>query len=112
MAGLADTVHDASLAAWALLAGARAAGRHRAGPVDALVVAVHLAAGAPSAVRRLRQRRRDPVALLAPVAVACAVGTTAWPGLRVPPFAAVSVLIGLVVAERAGSGRGRPRIHR
>jgi len=101
----ADAVHDLSLAAWALLAGARAAGRHRAGPVDALVVGVNLAAGAPAALGRIRQRRRDPVAVLAPVVVGCAVVATAQPARPVAPLAAVAVLVVLAAVERTGVAR-------
>lgn len=97
-----DTVHDLSLAAWVGLAVARAAGWRRTGPVDALVVGVNLASGAPAALRRLRQRRRDPVAVLAPVAVGCAVLATARPGPRGAPLVAVALLAGLAVAERSG----------
>lgn len=100
-----DAVHDISLAAWALLAAARAAGRHRAGPIDALVVGLNLVAGSPAALRRVRQRRRDPVALLAPVAVGCAVFATARPRSRWAPVAAVTVLAGLAAAERVRSDR-------
>lgn len=100
-----DTVHDVSLAAWAVLSGARAAGRHRPGAVDILVVGLNLAAGAPAALSRVRERRRDPVAVLAPVAVGGAVVATARPGPRFAPLVPVAVLVGLVVAERAGWGR-------
>jgi len=95
-----DDVHDISLAVWALLASARAAGRHRAGPADAAVIAINLLAGSPAALRRIRHRRRDPVALLAPAAVVCAVVTTARPRSRWAPLATVAVLIGLVLVER------------
>ena len=96
-----DAVHDVSLAAWALLAVARAARWRAAGPVDAAVVGVNLVAGSPAALARVRARRRDPVALLAPVAVGCAVVTTGRSRPRWAPVAAVSVLVGLAVAERA-----------
>ncbi len=85
---------------WAGLAAAHAAGRHRAGPAGAVAVGVNLLAGSPAAPRRVRLRRRDPVALLAPVAVAGALVTSAGAGPRWAPLAAVTVLIGLAVAER------------
>ncbi|GAA2541748.1 hypothetical protein [Pseudonocardia hydrocarbonoxydans] len=99
----ADVVHDASLAVWALLAWARAGRRAGPGPIDALVVGTHLVAGLPAAVGRVRQRRRDPVALLAPVAVGCAVVATARPGPRWAPGVAVTVLAGLAAVERSRS---------
>ncbi|MEJ3654022.1 hypothetical protein WEH80_13690 [Actinomycetes bacterium KLBMP 9759] len=43
-------VHDIRLAAWALLALTRAAGRNRVGPVDAAVVGVSVITGVPAAV--------------------------------------------------------------
>jgi UDP-glucose 4-epimerase len=95
-----DAVHDVSLAAWALLAAARAAGRHRAGAVDAAVVGINLLTGSPAALHRVRRRRRDPVALLAPAAVLVAVVATAGPRQRWAPIASVAVLVGLLLAER------------
>lgn len=93
-------VHDASLLAWTLLTVARAVRRRRAGRLDAAVVATNLVAGTPAALARLRDRRRDPVALLAPPAVAVAVLTTALASGGWAPVAATAVLNGLAAAER------------
>jgi nucleoside-diphosphate-sugar epimerase len=90
-------VHDASLGVWSALSLARALGYGRAGASDAAVVAVNLAAGTPMALSRVRQRRRDPVALLAPAAVGAALVATRRGGWA--PVAATAVLNLLVVAE-------------
>lgn len=105
-----DAVHDLSLLAWAVLAVAHAAGRGRAGPVDGLVVAVNLASGAPAAWRRAREGRRDLVALVAPVAVGCAVVTTIRPRPRWAPVAATAALAALRVAERRHTRQRSPAI--
>ncbi|GAA3237251.1 hypothetical protein GCM10017691_36220 [Pseudonocardia petroleophila] len=62
---------------------------------------------ATAALQRVREGRRDPVALAAPLAVGCAVVATARPRPRWAPVAAVSVLVVLRVAElrRAGFRR-------
>ena len=91
-------VHDASLLAWSGLALARALGVGRAGVPDAAVVAVNLAAGTPMALDRLLERRRDPVALLAPLAVVTALATSLRGGW--PPVVATTVLSLLAAAER------------
>jgi nucleoside-diphosphate-sugar epimerase len=91
-------VHDASLATWSALALTRALGRGRAGFVDRAIIAVNLAAGTPVALKRFRDRRRDPVALLAPVAVAAAVAASLRGGWA--PVAATALLDVLVLVER------------
>lgn len=90
-------VHDASLGVWSALSLARALGYGRAGVPDAAVIAVNLASGTPMAVGRVRQRRRDPVALMAPVAVGAALAATRRGGWA--PVAATAALNLLVVAE-------------
>lgn len=66
-------IHDVTLLLWGALAVVRSAGVGRVGAADAALIAANLISGAPMAVDRLRARRRDAVALLAPVAVAAAV---------------------------------------
>ncbi|WP_205346916.1 hypothetical protein [Pseudonocardia broussonetiae] len=100
MTGALDRVHDASLAAWSALALARALGRGSPGAPDALAVAVNLASGTPAALARLRARRRDPVAVLAPPAVAAAVLATATAPGTWRPVAATTVLQVLTALER------------
>ena len=68
-----ELVHDGTLLLWGAMALTRAAGIGNSGALDAVVIAANLASGTPMALARLRARRRDPVALLAPVAVAVAV---------------------------------------
>jgi UDP-glucose 4-epimerase len=94
------TVHDASLAGWSMLAVLRAVRREPAGVPEAVAVAVNLAAGTPDALARLRARRRDPVALLAPPAVAAAVWSTATRSGTWWPVAATAALATLAVTER------------
>ncbi|GLP82741.1 NAD-dependent epimerase/dehydratase family protein [Mycobacterium antarcticum] len=91
-------VHDASLLLWCALAVARASGKGRAGIPDAAVIGTNLVAGTPMALDRLRERRRDPVALLAPAAVGAAVLSTLRGGWA--PVAATTVLGMLAMAER------------
>jgi UDP-glucose 4-epimerase len=93
-------MHDATLVAWTALAIARVAGRGRPGLPDVVVVAGNLAAGTPAALARMRARRRDPVALLAPPAVAVAVLATALAPGRWPPVVATAVLHALAAVER------------
>lgn len=100
MPGTFDRVHDASLAAWSALALARALGVGRAGVPDALAVAVNLVSGTPGALVRLRERRRDLVAVLAPPAVAAAVLATATAPGTWRPVAATAVLQVLTALER------------
>ena len=94
-------IHDVTLMLWAALAIVRAGGRSRPGQLDAAVVATHLIAGTPLAVERVRARRRDPVALLAPVAVGSALlasmrGGWAYAGC-------VAALVALAAADRRSS---------
>lgn len=93
-----DRIHDASLWLWSALSLARAVGFGEAGKPDAAAMTVNLISGTPMALRRMRQRRRDPVALLAPVAVAGAVAASRRGGWL--PFAATVVLHALGTAER------------
>lgn len=74
--GLTDRAHDASLVLWGALALGRAAGLRRARGVDAAVVATNLVTGTPMALDRVLERRADPLALIAPVAVVAALGAT------------------------------------
>lgn len=91
-------VHDVTLLLWCAAAVMRALKPGRPGRVHTAVIAANLAAGTPGAVARVRQRRRDPVALLAPVAVGAAVLSS----LRGSPLAlaATTVLGVLGIAER------------
>lgn len=93
-----DAVHDASLVLWSALAVGRAAGRRRAGALDAIAVLTNLGAGTPMALDRLLDRRRDPVAVAAPVVVVGAVAGTVRGGWF--PVAATSMLQVLNVIER------------
>jgi UDP-glucose 4-epimerase len=89
----ADRVHDTSLLLWTAAAVLRAVGVGRAGAVDAAFVVTNLLAGTPAALDRLRERRRDPVALLAPITVLAAVAATVrggWPS--VPVLAGLNLL--------------------
>jgi nucleoside-diphosphate-sugar epimerase len=96
-------IHDASLATWSALALAHALGFGRAGVPDAAVVAVNLASGTPMALERVLERRRDPVAVLAPLAVIAAVATTLRGGWA--PVAATTALSLLAAAERRRARR-------
>ena len=92
------SIHDSSLWLWTAWTLARAIGFRRAGNAYAAVIATNLIAGTPMALRRMQERRRDPVALLAPVAVATAVLTSRRGGW--PPVAATAILAVLGAAER------------
>ncbi|MEV3900985.1 NAD-dependent epimerase/dehydratase family protein [Mycobacterium sp. NPDC050551] len=100
-------VHDASLLTWSGLALARALGVGRAGAPDAAVVALNLASGTPMALDRVLARRRDPAALLAPLAVVTAVVTSLRGGWA--PVAATTVLSLLAASERRRAKRGGQR---
>jgi UDP-glucose 4-epimerase len=91
-------VHDGSLLLWSALAVARALGVGRAGVPDAAVVATNLASGTPMALDRVFERRRDPVAVLAPLAVVAASVTTLRGGWA--PVAATALLHVLNASER------------
>ena len=93
----ADRVHDSSLLLWTAATLLRAAGVGRAGVTDAAVIGANLVGGIP-ALERLLSRRRDPVALLAPVAVVTAVAATIRGGWSA--VAAVAVLNLFAESER------------
>ncbi|WP_197377163.1 NAD-dependent epimerase/dehydratase family protein [Mycolicibacterium baixiangningiae] len=96
--GEIDRAHDVTLALWGALALVRATGTHHARAVDAVVVVTNLATGTPMALDRVLERRSDPVALLAPVAVIAALGATLRGGW--PAVAATGVLQLLRMSER------------
>ncbi len=94
----ADRIHDSSLLLWTAATVLRAAGVGRAGVTDAAFVAANLIGGTPAALERLLTRRRDTVALLAPIAVVAAVATTVRGGWS--SVAAVAVLNLFATSER------------
>ena len=94
----ADQIHDGSLLLWSTATALRAVGVGRAGVIDAAFVVANLVAGTPAALARLRTRRRDPVALLAPIAVVAAVASTIRGGW--PSVAAVAILNLFAESER------------
>lgn len=91
-------VHDVSLGLWWVLTLLRTLSFGRPGIADAVVVAVNLTSGTPLALKRVLDRRRDPVALVAPVAVAGAVVTT-WRG-GWPALVTTTLLAALGASER------------
>lgn len=91
-------VHDASLVLWTASAVARAVGIRRAGTVQAVAAAANLVSGTPMALERVVERRRDPVALLAPVAVVGALVSSLRGGWA--PVATTAVLNLLNLIER------------
>ncbi|MEW5812061.1 MAG: NAD-dependent epimerase/dehydratase family protein [Actinomycetota bacterium] len=97
-------VHDTTLALWWVLALTGAMRGRRPRVAFGSVVAANLMSGTPAALQRIRQRRRDPVAVLAPAAVGVAVLSSVRGGW--PAAAAVTVLGLLGVAERR---RGKAR---
>ncbi len=94
----ARRIHDASLMFWGVLAVARAAGFGRVGAPDAVVIAANLASGTPMALDRVRARRRDAVALLAPVAVGAALLAQLRGGWA--PVPAIAALGALAAVDR------------
>ncbi len=98
---IVDRTHDGSLLAWTALSAARALGMGRSRVPVAAAMAVNLVSGTPAALERLLARRRDPVALLAPVAVGAALLASLRGGWS--PVAATVVLQLLNVAERRRS---------
>jgi UDP-glucose 4-epimerase len=96
-----DRVHDATLLAWWALSVARATGAGRFGSAYATIIAANLTSGSPTALARLRARRRDPVAVVAPAAVGAAVLASRRGGWA--PVVATAVLGALTVAERRRS---------
>ncbi|MCG7597947.1 NAD-dependent epimerase/dehydratase family protein [Mycobacterium sp. PSTR-4-N] len=100
-----SSTHDVTLTLWWAMAVAAAARGRRPGAIHRSVVAANLVSGTPAALQRLRQRRRDPVAVLAPVTVAAAVLATRRGGWLAA--AATTVLGGMGWAERRRRrGRG------
>jgi nucleoside-diphosphate-sugar epimerase len=93
-----DRAHDVTLLLWGALTVARAAGIRRVRAVDAAVVASNVVTGTPMALDRVLERRADPVALLAPVAVVAALGATVRGGW--PAVAATGALALLRTLER------------
>jgi UDP-glucose 4-epimerase len=91
-------IHDATLLLWGVLTVARAARIGRTGAPDAIVIAANLISGTPMAVDRVRARRRDAVALLAPVAVGAALLAQMRGGWT--PVAAVAALGAIAAADR------------
>ncbi len=98
---VADQIHDTSLLLWTAATALRAVGVGRTGLTDAAFVVANLAGGTPAALDRLRARRRDPVALVAPIAVVVAVLATLRGGW--PSVASVTVLNLLAASERRRS---------
>jgi nucleoside-diphosphate-sugar epimerase len=95
----ARRVHDTSLLLWSASALSRALGARRAGAADVAVIGANLAAGTPAALQRMRQGRHDPVALLAPVAVAGAAAASLRSGWSA--VTATTILQVLNVLERS-----------
>ena len=75
----------------------------RPGLLHGAVIAANMTSGTPAALTRVRERRRDPVALLAPVAVAVAVLASLRGGRAA--VAATAVLGALGMVERRRSTR-------
>lgn len=96
--GAIDRAHDVTLVLWGASAVARAAGVRGARVLDAAVVTANLAAGTPMALDRVLEKRADPVALLAPVAVVAALAATRRGGW--PAVAATAALLVLRMSER------------
>jgi UDP-glucose 4-epimerase len=94
----AQRVHDGALLLWSASAVARALGFRRAWAPEAAAALANLAAGTPMALDRVRDRRRDPVALLAPITVAAAVASSLRGGWT--PVAVTGALHLLNAAER------------
>jgi UDP-glucose 4-epimerase len=94
----ADQIHDSSLLLWTATAVLRAAGVGRAGITDAAIVVANLIGGTPAALDRLRARRHDPVALLAPVTVVGSIAATIRGGWL--PVASLTILNLLAGSER------------
>lgn len=95
---LTRRIHDVSLLLWTASVFARALGMPRAGSFAAIAAGANLVSGTPMALERVVQRRRDPVALLAPVTVVGALVASLRGGWT--PVAATAVLQILNVVER------------
>lgn len=98
-----DRVHDATLLLWCVMALTRVAKPGRPGLVHGAVIAANLLSGTPAALTRVRERRRDVVALMAPVAVGAAVLASVHGGPAAA--AATAVLGGLGMTERRRTKR-------
>ena len=98
-----DRVHDATLALWCVLALAGASKPGRPGLLHGAVIAANLISGTPAALTRVRERRRDVVALFAPVAVGLSVLASVHGGRTAA--ATTAVLGALGVAERRRTTR-------
>ncbi|GAB7070975.1 NAD-dependent epimerase/dehydratase family protein [Mycolicibacterium hodleri] len=92
-----DRVHDTTLLLWCVMAVTRASKPGRPGLLHGAVIAANLISGTPAALTRVRERRRDLVALLAPAAVGAAVLASARGGRAA--VAATAVLGGLGLTE-------------
>jgi len=95
-------VHDVTLVAWCAMAAAGMNRRRRPGPLYAGVVVANLISGTPAALQRVRQHRRDPVALLAPAAVAAAVLATRRGGRAAAVSTAALGVLGFAERRRRG----------
>ncbi|KAA0096202.1 NAD-dependent epimerase/dehydratase family protein [Mycolicibacterium sp. P1-18] len=98
-----DRVHDTTLLLWCVMALTRATTPGRPGVMHGAVIAANLLSGTPAALTRVRERRRDAVALVAPVAVGVAVLASARGGRAA---AAATTVLGLLgIAERRRAAR-------
>jgi UDP-glucose 4-epimerase len=98
-----ERVHDTTLLLWCGMSVARVTKARRPGLLHGAVIVANLMSGTPAALTRVRERRRDPVALLAPVAVGAAVLASLHGGRTA--VAATAVLGGLGMAERSRTKR-------
>lgn len=98
-----DRIHDSTLLLWCVMAATRLSKPGRPGLLHGVVIAANLASGTPAALARMRERRRDPVALLAPAAVGAAVLASLRGGRT--GAAATAVLGGLGMSERRRTKR-------
>lgn len=98
-----DRIHDSTLLLWCVMAVTRLSKPGRPGLLHGVVIAANLASGIPAALTRVRERRRDPVALLAPAAVGAAVLASLRGGRT--GVAATAVLGGLGMSERRRAKR-------
>ena len=98
-----DRVHDATLLLWCVMALTRVAKPGRPGLVHGAVIAANLLSGTPAALTRVRERRRDVVAMVAPAAVGAAVLASVHGGPRAA--AVTAVLGGLGMTERRRTKR-------
>ena len=99
-AHLSRRVHDASLLLWTASAVARARGVRRASTLQAVAAAANLVSGTPMALERVVERRRDPVALLAPVAVLGALASSLRGGWTPVVVTAVLQVLNVIEGRR------------